>query len=119
MNSCPNNLHPYPDNPGTAEVICRDHILKIKTVWEKSRKKVRGKWRSINVEVKMPVGYFGPHRWTDRKWDSEARVWRDRCERCGAIRVWNLDGTAYWNGKMHVLGDPSLANYLERLIQAK
>ena len=118
MNSCLRNFQPFPTNSSDAETIRRNHIVKTRKITKRTRTKIKGRWRLVTVQVEVPIGYFGPHKWVGREWDEKARVWRDRCERCGVIRVWNMNGTAYWDGEIHVSGDPSLATYLGGLVNA-
>ena len=66
------------------------------------RKNVRSDFFMEKYKLKHP---YGPHRWVDRRWLRELRVWVERCSLCGAIRFWRVNDTVHITpeGIIHVL----------------
>jgi len=43
----------------------------------------------------------GAHRWVDRQWIDEHKVWFQRCARCGAVCIWRVTTDAiYYDGQI-------------------
>jgi len=77
------------------------------------RKNVRSDFFMEKYKLKHP---YGPHRWVDRRWLRELRVWVERCSLCGAIRFWRVNDTVHITpeGIIHVLINEEIIEFSEK-----